>query len=566
MKKNILAILLLLPVYVMGQSYSAEQLDSIYNEYLYLKAPHLVQNIEQMPKDNLPLKCGLGTINFVQMNRNLFGTDKQTVINKVAQRVPKQTSIVSPGGFFRIHFNTTGNNIPRYNLTLTPNQNANLIAEALDSSYNFEVVYLGYPAPPSDDTSGGDNLYDVYIEELGSGLYGYTEYESEVTPGSNKFTSFMVIDNDYAGSFASTGISGARVTVAHEFHHAIQGGNYIFRESDRFFYEITSTAMEEFVFDSVNDYYAYMSSYFQSPGNSFSSNNGYNLAIWNIFLKDRFGFEILKRQWEMMPQMRAISAIASSLAEFNSSLRAEFNKFGIWTYYTNNRRIPGSYFEEAQSYPLLRTGMSRTFTPPSDSINGNSYPVANNFFNLVDNSKSPSDTVTVLISNSNMVSGINSPATQTPFSYVLRIDSVPGSVNLAPGYFAVFNPDDPQNWAVSEFINRQLVREDTARIEIPKTVEDFVFPNPFVMGKSGHENIYFSVQANPGDEVLLNVYTSGMELVYASKEQVFSFNGYKVIRWNGIADNLKYAASGVYIYAIKSGDDIYKGKVVIFND
>lgn len=566
MKKNLLTILLLLPACILGQNYSAEQLDSVYNEYLYLKAPHLVQNIDQLPKDNLPLKCGLGTINFVQMNRNLFGTEKQTVINKVAQRVPKQTSIVSPGGFFRIHYNTTGTNTPRYNSTLTPDQNAMLITEALDSSYNFEVAYLGYPAPPSDDTSGGDNLYDVYIEELGSGLYGYTEYEREVTAGSGRFTSFMVIDNDYVGSFATTGINGARVTVAHEFHHAIQGGNYIFRDADRFFYEITSTAMEEFVFDSVNDYYAYMSSYFQNPGNSFSSNNGYNLAIWNIFLKDRFGFEILKRQWELMPQMRAISAIGSSLTEFNSSLRAEFNKFGIWTYYTNNRRIPGQYFEEAQFYPLLRTGMARTFSPPSDSVNGNSYPVANNFFNLVNTSKSPSDTITVLISNSNLVSGINAPATQTPFSYVLRVDSVPGSVNLAPGYFAVFSPNDPQNWAVSEFINRQLVREDTARIAIPKKVEDFVFPNPFVFGKSGNTNINFSVAEELGTELMLNIYTSAMELVYESKKSVVSSYNQKVLQWNGRTIKGERVGSGVYIYVIKSGDDIYKGKVVIFND
>ena len=56
----------------------------------------------------------------------------------------------------------------------------------------------------------------------------------------------MMIDNDFT-SYFSSGINGARVTVAHEFHHSIQGGNYIFRPEDTFFYEITSTAMEEFV-------------------------------------------------------------------------------------------------------------------------------------------------------------------------------------------------------------------------------------------------------------------------------------------------------------------------------
>ena len=59
---------------------------------------------------------------------------------------------------------------------------------------------------------------------------------------------------------------------------------------DTFFYEITSTAMEEFVYDSVNDYYAYMPSYFLSPQKAFAENDGYNLAIWNIYLKENFGF------------------------------------------------------------------------------------------------------------------------------------------------------------------------------------------------------------------------------------------------------------------------------------
>ena len=74
----------------------------------------------------------------------------------------------------------------------------------------------------------------------------------------------MVIDNDYAGGYYSTGINGARVTVAHEFHHGIQCGNYspknsssLYRNSDVFYYKLTSTAMEEFVVDVVNDYYSF---------------------------------------------------------------------------------------------------------------------------------------------------------------------------------------------------------------------------------------------------------------------------------------------------------------------
>lgn len=570
MKILIIALTVVLHSFTFAQSYSASEIDSIFAAYLHIKAPHLLatQDIPQM-ENTLPIKCGLETVNFVRMNAHLFDLEKQQIINSIAQRVPKQTSIVSPGGFFRIHFNTAGDTIPKYNPSLSAAQNAFLIAEALDSSYNFEVNFLGFPAPPSDGSSGGDNLYDVYIEELGSGLYGYTEQEIQTAPNSTRWTSFIVIDNDYVGSFATHGIDAARVTVAHEFHHAIQMGNYTFRTSDIFFYELTSTAMEEFVYDTVNDYYAYMSSYFNNPGLSFSRQTGYNLAIWNIFLKDRFGFDIIKRQWELMTQMRALDAIAASLVEYDASLRTEFNKFGVWTYFTGSRRVPGEYFKEAQNYPLLRISTTINFNPPSVVVNGNSNPVANNFYNILNSNVSPTDSFVVLNSNSDFARGISSPAVTVPYTYSLFSDSVEHSVQIDSGYFALFNPIDSNNWAVSEFLNRQLIREDSSVYTLPDDtviIEVLVFPNPFVYGNASHTNIYFTVSEAIGVELDLNVYTSAMELVYESKKPVTSYSSYKVIEWNGRSENGERVSSGVYIYAIKSGDEIRKGKLVIFND
>ena len=42
----------------------------------------------------------------------------------------------------------------------------------------------------------------------------------EVQPKSDRYTSYMVIDNDFTGYYTS-GINGTRFTVAHQFHHAI---------------------------------------------------------------------------------------------------------------------------------------------------------------------------------------------------------------------------------------------------------------------------------------------------------------------------------------------------------
>ncbi len=49
--------------------------------------------------------------------------------------------------------------------------------------------------------------------------------------------------------------------------------------------------MEDFVYDTVDDYIAYMHSLFSNPDFPMPAHNGYDYAIWNLFLKERFGFK-----------------------------------------------------------------------------------------------------------------------------------------------------------------------------------------------------------------------------------------------------------------------------------
>src|SRR4030065_1201681 len=363
-------------------SYDKNFLDSVFTEYVNLKEALRnkdYNNLLSVRTENP--KCGLFLINFVKQNIELFTAQQQQLFKTLSGRPTLPLSIISPSGKFRIHYDTTITAKPKYISSMSIEENLSMAAMSIDSAYNFEVNYLGYPAPPSDNGMGGDNLYDIYIINLGGGLYGYTESEGDL--GGQKYTSFMVIDNDYAG-FYSTGINGLQVTLAHEFHHAIQMGNYILRWDDQFFYEITSTSMEEFVYDHVNDYYAYLLHYFNNTGKPLSqfepnSVDGYDLAIWNLYLKENFGFNILKRQWELMPSQRAMNAINTSITEAGSSFKHELNNFGVWTFYTKNRTIPNKYFEEAAFYPLIRPLFTKNFTSPDEVITIFSNPTANNF-------------------------------------------------------------------------------------------------------------------------------------------------------------------------------------------
>jgi len=257
-------------------------------------------------------KCGFGLLNQIKLNFQYFDSEQQKVLKPFLQRPSLPNSIVSPGQFFRIHYTTTGINAILYDI--------NLLAQALDSTYKFEIDYLGYPIPPPDGSAGGDEKYDIYVLDLGN-LYGQTASETNV--GISRWTSYIEIDNDFPwytnANPPKPPIDAARVTVAHEFHHSIQFGSYApesggsYRSLDTYFYELTSTSMEEFVFDHVDDYYDYMDTYFNNTDLAFPRQNGYNIAIWNIFLKDNFRFEILKRTSKFIPRKENIPPITQNI-------------------------------------------------------------------------------------------------------------------------------------------------------------------------------------------------------------------------------------------------------------
>ena len=78
----------------------------------------------------------------------------------------------------------------------------------------------------------------------------------------------------------------------------------------------------------------------------------------------------------------------------------------------------------------------------------------------------------------------------------------------------------------------------------------------------------FQGDAAVGDEVDLNIYSSGVELYYSGVKTISSAYSkdskkyYEIVLDKADVD----FSSGVYIYVIQSGEDIFKGKLVIFND
>lgn len=533
------SIIFLFAALMFSQEQQVKNLDSVYNTYISA----LSGNDEAESHHNE--KCGFRFSAILENEKNNLSEGQKKLLKTLAQRPVKQKSIVSPKGYFRIHFDTTGSAVPAYSISE--------FAAAADFSYDFEIGTLGYLPPPSDNNAGGDNLYDIYINDVNP-FYGITE--PEFTSG-NKGPSFIIINNDFSG-FYTQGIEAAKVTIAHEFFHAVQLGSYIYRADDLFFYELTATAMEEFAFDDINDYYGYLAAYFDNPEQNLANYDGYEISIWNIYLEKKYGHSILKRQWDLMPNNRALKAIEISLQEKGAVFKEALNEFGIWTWFTGPRSIPGKYFEEADNYPILDAQTKLQFTSPDESVTINSQPAANNYINFF--KQNPAhftgmDSLIAVITNGDVNAAINNPSATFSFTYTLYDANAEGRLKLTDNYFISVNTAQPGLWTTSEILNNQVIKEG-----LIAAGAGYVFPSPYIYELNA--SLYIPAVPNENSEAELNIYTSAMELVYSSTSKVVN----NQIRWNARNSSNEKLASGVYVYAVKTGDDVQKGKLVIINN
>jgi len=522
------------------------RIDSLYNKYLALHQKDGSENFQKRRSGDVE-KCSFGIEAEVRLGIKVFSPEQQKVLKTMFERPALDASIVSPSGFFRIHFNTSGD-VPGYDI--------NELAKAFDSSYSFEVNYLGFLRPPKDLGGGGDDKYDVYVHNM-HGVYGNTS-----------FYSYIEMDNGFVG-FPTAGIAAAKVTAAHELHHAIQIGNYILRETvseilDLYFYELTSTSMEEFVFNDVNDYYYYMKTggYFNFTDKAFGANNGYNLAVWNIFLKDKFDYSVIKRQWELMRTYRALEAIDRSLIEKQSSFLEAYKEFGLWTFYTNYRAVPGLFFDEAANYPPIKPFMTVNYSGYATPVQLNNTVTATSYLKIVNSLNSKNDTLYFVLSNFELESGINDLNKTLSASLALSTNKQEGFAQLTDGYYYLFSADNPYLWKNSSIINN-IVIPDTI---ISYAVTTAPYPSPYRYGKSNLLKIPFV--GNFNEEVTLKVFSISMDMVYDKAIILYRdpLKGEAVVEWNGLNNKNEKLASGVYVYFIKSQERTALGKLVIVNE
>ncbi len=255
----------------------------------------------------------------------------------------------------------------------------------LSRVYRFEVDELGYRRPVADRRHGGNARFDVYLKDLGTGLYGYCVPEY-YKPGSDQVASgYCVIDNDFSPTqFSGRPVDNLRVTLAHEFFHAVQFA-YDFTD-DPWLMESTAVWMEERFADAVNDNRQYLP-YGQVrlahiPLDTFADPGvHYGNWVWWEYLSRRFGDDVVRRVWSQADANEGRPDLYSTRA-LQKVLKRHGGLTEVFTAYAAANTVPAKNYAEGKDWPsavmrghrvLRRSDRRTTFKVAVDHLSSASF-------------------------------------------------------------------------------------------------------------------------------------------------------------------------------------------------
>jgi hypothetical protein len=515
-------------------------------------------------------KCGLGlSFEIVQHLQEFSESQKQYLRSLFASPSRQKSRVI---GHFTILYDTTGFDAPALVTTAgsvcqqlpgTVEQYIDSLGKYFNDSWDYEINVLGYTAPPL----RSDNTYLIDVHDLGSnGLYGQTFFgpsnpfdPAPYDPGPPaRYKTYIEVDNDYCSSefYYSPGLPGLQVTAAHEFHHAIQIGSYGYWGNDIYFYEITSTWMEDVVYTDVNDYYQYLfntqsafnASQFSDPELSFFSFDRfiqYSRAIWGKFVEKNYTRNIMLHAWEYMRQNASIPSLDHALLDAGSSFRQAFLEWAVWNSNTGLNCDTVKYYTEGRNYPTMRTRNIVQYTSPQKVIIDSIQVLSSVYRPIVVNGGQ----MMVIVSNVNTAS---SSLAKNGFSYVVADAGDESYKHLANGVYVKLEVPDPQRWSTHE--------------SVPSVVSDIVvFPNPFIA--RGSNVLNFRLPPVTEQSATLAIFSGALEKIISGDFSITEITASEpFISWNGHDELDRLVSSGIYFYVITVDDKKYTGKFAIIRE
>jgi len=571
--------------------YAFEQLKADYAKGQLTYEQYLVYSVltifesDQLPQPyqlistDLPLKSGTFLIQEINANWNQLSPSSQALLAPYFDRPDLPLDILSPSGKFRIHYTTFGvdkvnsedknnNGIPDY---------VELAAEYFDHSHSIIVDSLGYN-PPAPDSSGKGREFDVYLISM-SRTYGITWLEETVPGVVDAYSCYIEVDNDFFG-FKTTPLQALMVTSAHEYFHAVQVG-YRYRDEDVFFMEMCSTWMEDFIYKQVNDYLQYINNFFKNINYPFYYTNKswfeYGSCLWNHMITKKYGVELIRKVWELVPEQTAFNSIQQVLQQYDTTFKLELVSFGLWNYFTGSRANTISYYSEGDLYPevnfekeydigeetIILTDqmrkLSSIFYYSYDTINGNNIGL------IVTNFAIPNDNYLTTDRDSLEITIVSISDIQKRDSTFFRKNNLVKltdnigirlSVNEGKDWFAqAVVTDFNDNHEITQFFPPFFITEPENRNFINN-----VFPNPFIIDQNIPLIITYVVSDKKAGE--LAIYTSEGRLV--TKDGFEGSNqSYRIFDWDGRDKNGNLVSSGIYIVLLRVGGFVDIKKIAI---
>ena len=346
---------------------------SICNLLFVLQAPLWCFNKPQDLKNNMSVcidgyawPCGFAQSLIQRHERNPITANGEEILFKAFQVPPEsQDSTYSPSHKFMLHFDRSGvHAVPAEDLS--DNGIPDYIDSAgviLDHTWDVEIETLGFQAPLNIDGEPA-TVYHVYFQDL-FGVYGNTVTIDEI-PGiseAQRYTSYIILENDYLeGDFFVQGLEALKVTAAHEFNHAIQLSYGVWWDNglpvDLYLMEMTSTWIEDIVYENINRYVQFLPDLFETFSNTpLTYSEGlypYGNALFLHMLEKKFGSQIVIDIWEQVGNHIGIIAIEEALSDYSTSLSTQLHQYGLWLLFTGDRNNSQLYFPEGQLYPELR--------------------------------------------------------------------------------------------------------------------------------------------------------------------------------------------------------------------
>ena len=244
------------------------------------------------------------------------------------------------------------------------------VSVVLETVWRVEIDTLGWPAPLPDRGEGGDERFDVYMQELfSSNVAGYVSPDGGYV-GDNPNTprtegqaayGYMVLDNDYIDPSPPSGLKvwppedWVRIIAAHEFNHMLQIAiNGMHTMS--WWYEATANWMETQVFPHLPDNMVAAEAVFKSPDTCMLRYGGvnrvesglhwYGMWVFNQSLSEQFGSSIVRDIWYAMADGYGYEPFEEILSARGSNFETEVRRFAL--------RVLLRDFNEGASYPVAR--------------------------------------------------------------------------------------------------------------------------------------------------------------------------------------------------------------------